>query len=397
MKFIINTLGCRLNQAESDQISHDLISIGFYITNNIVDADICIINTCGVTHKADRVSRQAVRQAMKMNNECKIVLTGCSEIDLDEVDLHVKNKNRIQAEIIKKFGKPDKKNVLQLYGNNRTRANIKIQQGCDNYCTYCIVPYLRGKPKSVAHEIIIKQINDRVSHGCKEVILTGVNIGKYRCDKLDLCGLIKKILIDTKVKRIRLSSINPEDISDELIMLFKKYRLCNHLHLSLQSGSDPVLKRMGRKYDTKKYYDIVKNLKKIDKLFGLTTDIIVGFPGETDKEFRKTCKFINMVGFHKIHIFRYSPRKGTRAYNYKGHVNEVIKKNRYKILSLEAEKLKKIFKRKLINNIYPILFEKRNKEGSWPGYTPNYIRVKYSSNKDLTNVIKDVKINRVNI
>jgi threonylcarbamoyladenosine tRNA methylthiotransferase MtaB len=314
------------------------------------------------------------------------------------VDLVVMDKNKILNEIFKYF--PDKIGESYIQKENcqvKTRANIKVQTGCNNFCTYCIVPYLRGKPVSIPIQDVINSINKKTQKGFKEVILSGINIGKYQSNKHGLVGLIKFILRNTNIPRLRLSSINPEDINNELIELFKDNRLCNHLHLSLQSGSNTVLKRMGRKYSTQQYKRIVTNVRQIDQYFGITTDVIVGFPGENDKEFNESLIFIADIEFLKIHIFKYSKRNGTAAAKMSSQISPDIKKRRVDILKKMTDTSRADFLNKNISRIYPILFELKNSKGEYFGYSPNYIRIKKSSKSKLTNSIKEVKIKKENI
>jgi threonylcarbamoyladenosine tRNA methylthiotransferase MtaB len=401
MKFTILTLGCRLNQAESDQMKNGMAASGFIFTDEIKEAEIGLINTCSVTHKADRRSRNLARSVKRMNPGIYLVVCGCSKIKLPEVDFLAPNKNNIVQIITNKF-KYKIKSINEDFSKisdikSRVRANIKIQEGCDNFCTYCIVPYLRGMPRSVLIKDIINEISAKELNGCQEVVLSGINIGKYYCQNKNLADLIKVILAKTNIPRVRLSSINPEDISDEFLKIFKNERICNHLHLSLQSGSDTVLKRMGRKYTIKKYTEIVKKLMNIDDNFGITTDLIVGFPHESNAEFNQTCDVINNINFLKVHLFQYSKRKGTKAAKMPNQIDSSIKRKRAKILLDIADKSKKYFLKNNIELERSVLFENKKRGEYYFGYTENYIRIKKKGKANLTNTIKKFKIKENNI
>ncbi|NQV13661.1 MAG: tRNA (N(6)-L-threonylcarbamoyladenosine(37)-C(2))-methylthiotransferase MtaB [Parcubacteria group bacterium] len=399
--FYLHTLGCRLNQAESNKIAEDLLSAGFVFTRDREEADLFIINTCSVTHKADRESRQIARQLKRSNPQAKVIVTGCSQVTDKQIDLYVKNKSEIVTAAVKLLGEPESNNrTHNLFNyNQRTRALVKIQTGCNNFCTYCVVPYLRGKPQSVEVDKVIRDVSLKEKQGFKEVVLTGVNIGKYGRDlagSQNLAGLLKQILAETNIKRLRLSSINPENITDELIDIFADQRMCQHFHLSLQSGSDSVLARMGRQYVTEDYLDIVKKLSPEYPNFTFTTDIIVGFPGETAAEFVETCDFVKRIGFLKVHIFRYSQREGTKAAEMKNQIDEKAKKERAKILADICRASEGKFKQKMLGQELKVLFEKKV-DNYWQGVAGNYLKVQIKNDDDLENKILCVKINEENL
>lgn len=413
MKVAIKTLGCKLNQAESEKITRKLLSAGFELVDFKDRADLYLINSCSVTNIADRKSRQAVHFVKNRYPSAKIWGFGCSHKLASEIKF-LFDKNQIVPEIIEQFSQLDKPRQQKL--NLRTRTFIKIQEGCDNFCSYCIVPYLRGRPRSISANKIIKEIDQRVQEGFKEVVLTGVNIGKYgreisnfqssvsnefqisnnKTQKVNLSDLLKLILRQTKIERIRLGSVNPEDINENFIKLFKNPRMCQHLHLSLQSGSNSVLRRMGRRYTTEMYKKIVQKFYSLYPNFSFTTDIIVGFPGEIEREFKETCDFIRQIGFLKVHIFRYSRKKGTAAAIMENQINEKVKKERADKLTKIADGIRKKFQRRMIGKEFPVLFEKE-KNGYWYGFTHNYLRVRIKNNKNLENKILRVKINKENL
>ncbi|MFA6028083.1 MAG: tRNA (N(6)-L-threonylcarbamoyladenosine(37)-C(2))-methylthiotransferase MtaB [Patescibacteria group bacterium] len=373
MKVYFYTLGCRLNQAETDSYQEALAKKGFAITIDNSDFDIAVVNTCAVTHKADREARQSIRKIKRQCPKAKIVMTGCSSEKLEEVDYYIKDKENFVKEFIKIFPKSDHLHSHQIKEKVKVRANIKIQTGCDNHCTYCYTRIPRGRSRSFSPNDIIRQIKNKEKQGVKEVILTGVNIGQYS----SLIGLIKNILKETNIPRIRLSSINPEYVYDnkEFKNLFKNPRVCQHLHLSLQSGSDAILKKMNRHYTSAQYLKIVRDYYKAYPLFGFTTDVIIGFPGETEKDFKQTCALVKKCGFLKIHIFRYSKRQGTPAAKMPHQVPENIKKQRLNILEKINQDLQKKFRKKMKGKKLDVLFE--GKVGDYlVGHAGNYLFVK---------------------
>jgi len=417
MKIAIKTLGCKLNQAESEEITRRLQLTGFQLVDFKDKADLYLINSCNVTSAANRKSRQAVHFVKNRYPQAKIWACGCAKNLTKEVDLFFKNKEEIPRAVLNFYSSSKDKCSFffctsQCKNKNyrnirvfRTRSFIKIQEGCDNFCSYCIIPYLRGHSRSVSPDGIIKKINQRIQERYREVVLTGVNIGKYegklkkiKNERFNLTKLIKLILEKTKIERIRLSSINPEDIiiNKEFIKLFENPRMCQHLHLSLQSGSNSVLKRMRRYYTTGMYQEIVEKFYSRYPNFSFTTDIIVGFPAETEKEFRETCNFVEAIRFLKVHIFRYSKRKGTLAALMKGQVDEGIKKGRAKKLEKIVLNSRKKFQEKMIGKEFKVLFEKE-KDGYWEGFTDNYLRIRLKSKRNLENKILCIKIKGENL
>jgi len=344
MHFKVITFGCKLNQAESDQISADLISRGHSLSNN---PNLIIINACAVTYKAVREVRQKVAQLKRKFPRAKVKVIGCLEQGRKKFPL---------------------KNPIAITPA-RTRALIEIQDGCNNFCAYCIVPFMRGKPKSIPANKIIQQINQLKDF--KEIVLTGVNIGLY---KNGLDNLLKKILKQTNIPRIRLGSLWPTHINNKLINLYSKNsRLCPHFHLSIQSGSNKILKSMGRNYTTARIKHITQQCRAKIKNINFTCDIIVGFPGETDKDFQKSCQLIKDIGFSKVHVFRYSKRPRTKAEKMPDQIPEETKQAR----SQQLIRIKPTMPTKKL----PILWEDK-KHGYWYGFTTNYIRVKRKVKKE---------------
>jgi len=393
MKISYYTLGCKLNQAETEDLKKDLENAGFLTVPYDSGEDISIIRACGVTMGASQTSREMIRRAAR--GGAHVVAVGCLENkELKEIGFFAKNNQVAFRYITKKF--PTKNKQLQSLPH-KTRAMIKIQSGCNFNCAYCVIPSFRGKSQSVDPKKIITKIKEEEKQGRQEIVLTGINICQYNWHEIDLAGLLKEILTHTQIKRIRLGSLDPRLISDPLIGLFiKEARLLPHWHLSLQSGSDSVLKRMCRGYSSKDYFNMVKKIRTKNPLFSFTTDIIVGFPGETDEEFQETLNLIQKIGFTKIHVFPYSPRPNTVAEKLPGQIPDKIKTGRSRILRETAEATAKKFKNNFIGLTKPVLFEQK-KNGVWSGYTPEYIQIKIKSSENLENIIKDTKLTKENL
>ena len=360
------TLGCKVNQYETNAMSQKLIEEGYKIVEHTQKADIYIINTCTVTNMSDRKSRQMIRRAKEINPEAIIIAVGCyvqvakKEIEkIKEIDLALGNEEKVDIvkycnEIIQKNKKEEIADVMQSrkfaeFGETsyteKTRAVIKVQDGCDRFCSYCIIPYARGRVRSREPEHIIKEIKQIANEGIKEVVITGIHIASYGKDfKKDykLIDLLEEINKIDGIERIRLGSIEPLLITEEFVQrLVKLEKICEQFHLSLQSGCDETLKRMNRRYTTQQFEEIVKRLRKAYDNVNLTTDIIVGFPGETEEEFAKTYKFLEKIKFYKMHIFKYSPRKGTRAEQMPQQIEPQLKEERSKKLIELSDKNEK--------------------------------------------------------
>ena len=389
MKISLTTLGCKLNQAETDSLQQDLLDRGFSVVGFDSEEDISIIRACGVTCSASQSTRELIRRVKRKG--IFVITTGCLEnTDMKEIDYIGKNNTDIIKfiEQMVPSDKIDSPSTEQATILNKTRKFIKIQTGCNFQCSYCIIPSFRGKSKSIKASKIIKDINNATETNCKEVVLTGINICLYNDNDVNLAKLLQLILEKTTIKRIRLGSLDPRLITDDLIKIYldNPNRLMSHWHLSLQSGSNAVLKTMHRGYTTEQYSAIVQKIRKQNPLFSLTTDIIVGFPGETDKEFEKTKQFIEQIQFTKIHIFPFSPRPKTEAAKLKQLHNQTVT-NRCSELKKTANTVSADFAKKFIRIKRPVLFESK-KDGVWHGYTPEYIRVSCKSSENLTNEIK---------
>lgn len=399
------TLGCKLNQAETHILKQQFLNNGIEVVPCNSETDFCLINACAVTQKAEKQTRQAIRQIKSKHSNSCIIVTGCftkqilNNKDIKQsVDFWVNNqdKNKIHELILN--NKIDTCFKKQLFKKQillkKTRSLIKIQHGCKNYCTYCIVPYLRDKIYCISSNDIINNINEKYNRGFKEVVLVGTNIGLYNHSGTDLIGLLKKILKFTKIQRIRISSLWPTVITNEFVDLIKNNsRICPHIHLSIQSACDKILNRMNRSYSEKQLGQVIKRLNIIPNI-GLTSDIIIGFPGETDLSFKKTCRFIKNTGFLKVHVFRFSPRPKTKAFDFNNIVNEKIKRERAKVLTDISDKVCEKTRKKHINKIMPVLFESKS-NNYWSGFTPNYLKVFLKIQQDLSNKIINVKLKKL--
>ena len=402
MKVCFQTLGCKLNQAETEALTRQFIEAGHQVVGEVSDADIYILNTCTVTNTADSKSRQLIRQAKRKNPNIAIVVTGCyaeraviAIHDIEGVSMVLGNQGKdtllevlINAGLLKDGNATEKQQAV----TRRTRAFVKIQDGCTNFCAYCIVPYVRGKEKSVESSKILEIVKNRVVEGYQEIVLTGTRIGAYYDNGIKLKDLVSDILRETDVKRLRLSSLQPQELSKELLDLWQDKRLCPHFHLSLQTGSESVLKRMKRLYNPKEYAKAVEMIRETVPDVAITTDIIVGFPGETEAEFLESLEFCRRMEFARIHVFVYSPRSGTAAAEMPNQVPDAVKKSRSaQMLGLARESEEK-FKERFSGEILDVIWEKQTDEGEWSGVTGNYIRVFKRGGGNLANKLDDVKL-----
>ena len=385
LKIKIESLGCRLNQSEIESISTTLQNMGHSIVFE-GDADIYIINSCAVTLRSERKTRQLIYRAMdqieKNSGKGQIIVTGCATDSVKQINdiIYVSNDHKyLIPDIITKRTKisasaPARFNFEAAVKSSINRINLKIQDGCDNFCSYCIIPYTRGKPQSRSDCDILDEFKTLLDNGYKEIILTGVNIGKYNYEGCTLGHLTEKILNLNGNFRLHLTSLDPECADDRLISLFGHEKMVKHLHLSLQSGSDSVLKRMNRPYDRNLYISVTEKLKKIDRDFNFTTDLIVGFPGESDEEFADSISLIKEVGFSHIHTFRYSPRPGTAAASFPDSIAENIKSERSKEIINIYMKQKEHFYKRFCGRDGILLSEKFNGKAT-TGFTEYYIPV----------------------
>lgn len=395
MKVALKSLGCRLNEAELEHWANGFQAAGHRLATTIDDADLVVVNTCAVTREAEKKSRQLIRRAQRRNATAKLVVSGCyaslqpgAVNELPGVDLVVPNseKDRLVDAVMRELAAeamPDtatEPGEAALFARGRNRAFIKVQDGCRHKCTFCIVTVARGTERSRGMKDVIREINGLCSRNILEVVLTGVHIGAYGHDLgMDLPSLIKTVLAETDIPRVRLGSLEPWNIDEDFFELFDNPRLMPHLHLPLQSGSDTVLRRMGRRCKTRGYMNLVRGARKYVPGISLTTDIIAGFPGETEFEWQQTLDFCRAVGFPHIHIFPYSPRAGTRAANLPGQIPVQVKKQRCRQLHLAAQQMKHAYMQRHTGQSFPVLVENDvGIIGEQPvrfGYSPNYLRI----------------------
>ncbi len=408
-KVAFYTLGCKVNQYETNKMI-DLFTIAGY---EVVDfesfADVYVINTCTVTNMSDRKSRQVIHKTKERNANSILCVVGCYAqvsknelMDIDDIDIILGTNDRKNiVDRVKMFENEkicEVNNIMDVrkyeeWGgtafSEKARAEVKIQDGCDRYCTYCIIPYARGPVRSRTIEDICKEISKLSIKGVKEVVLTGIHISSYGKDiskDMRLIDLLEKVEEIDGIERIRLGSLEPNIITEEFVNRIKNIsKLCNHFHLSLQSGCTETLKRMNRKYTAEEFYEKVKLLRKNINDVALTTDVIVGFPGETEKEFEETYDFLKKIDFAKMHVFKYSPRKGTPAATYKDQVDGNIKEARSKALLKLSVENEKAFAEKYIGKEIEVLFENEKE-----GHTTNYIKCVSKKDMRINEIVKVV-------
>ncbi len=424
-KVAFYTLGCKVNQYETEAMLEMFEKEGYEQVSNEDYADVYVINTCTVTHMSDRKSRQYVRRMRKKNPDAIIAVVGCYSqvspeeiLEIEEVNLVMgTNERRTIVDEIKKLealeGEKKASTVDDIMkvrafeeieisqSNGRTRAFMKIQDGCDRFCTYCIIPYARGgKVRSRDMESIINEAKTLAENGYEEVVLTGIHVASYgkdlREENVTLLDVIKKINEIDGIKRIRTSSVEPILFTDEFVNeVSKMEKVMPHYHLSLQSGCDETLKRMNRRYTTAEYKEIVDKLRREIPNVAITTDVIVGFPGETEEEFNETYNFLKDIELAQMHIFKYSPRKGTKAADMENQVSPQIKHERSeKLIQLNKENFER-FASKMIGKEFDVLFEQSVGENRYEGLTPNYLKTFVNCDEDICGKILKVKITEV--
>ena len=392
-KIAFKTLGCRLNLYETDALASKLADDNYEVVDFSQKADIYVINTCTVTNQSDQKSRQAISQSDRLNPDSLTIVTGCMATNYkkdlegnDKIDYVVDNNHKtsipslLDAHYNGETVSPDQfeSNVFSFAAADETfhtRSFIKIQDGCDNFCTFCIVPKVRGRAVSRPPEDIFENIRQVVAFGFKEVVITGVNIGRYQYGEYDFEKLIQSILEIPGNFRVRISSIEPDGYSDSFFELFKHPKLTPHLHICLQSGSEDILLKMRRMYKASEFEKIAIKLKSDYPNFNLTTDIIVGFPGETEDDFRKTVDLTKKIGFGHAHTFKYSVRSGTRAERLPDQIPEKVKTNRSKVIRKLVEENKLIYRKSFIGLKQNVLIEKINSDSFASGYGENYVPV----------------------
>lgn len=397
MKFYIYTLGCKVNTYESNVMKDILENNGFKQANDEI-ADIYIINTCTVTNTADSKSMKLIRQAKRKNNNAIIVAVGCmiqyrsNNLDgLDDIDILIGSANKTKIALYIEEYLKNKKQIIaipsmentafenmQLNNFDKTRAFVKIQDGCNNYCSFCIIPYTRGDVRSKAKDIVLKEINDLVLNNHKEIVLTGIHTGNYGAefDNYDFADLLIDILKIQGLKRLRISSIEITELNDRVLDIIKNNDiLVDHMHIPLQSGCDKILKLMNRKYDTTYFIDKINTIRSIRPNISITTDVIVGFPNETEEYFNDTVETIKKIKFTKLHVFPYSKRNGTKAATMDNQVDESIKKERAHILLELSKELEIEYMNKFIGKEVTFIPEVY-KNGYLIGHTGNYLSIK---------------------
>ena len=407
---LIHTHGCELNQSDSDKMSREFVSAGYNVVDSINSADIYVLNTCTVTSTADSKARQALRAAHRKNPNALIVAAGCYSqraedelLNMPEVSLVVKNteKDRILGLInnIRQIDKPAVNRIEQPLETtlSRCRAMVKIQEGCNQICSYCIVPKVRGREKSIPSSILINQIKGLVSEGYREVVLTGTQLGSYGFDlpEASLPELIQRILEETEIPRLRVSSLQPQEISQQLLNLWSNERLCPHFHIPLQNGCDRILNSMRRRYTTDQFSRSVEFIRDNIPNVAITGDLIVGFPGETDSDFNETLKLVSRTSFSNLHIFPYSKRPGTSATYLDEHVSSIAKKERVTALNEIVKDSFTNFRNKFLHTNQKVLWESHrfsNKESYWKGITENYIRVQTKTDRNIRNTITEAEL-----
>ncbi len=399
-RIALDTVGCKLNQAESQLFARQFAKAGYRLVAADNGADVYILNTCTVTHVADGKCRRLLNQARRRNPDALVVAVGCyverarqDLAGLNGVDLVLDNSQKMNlVPLLEQSGhlvRPESGSTTNA--DFRTRAFVRVQDGCNNFCAYCIVPLVRGRERSIPVDRILAEVEQRVAGGDKEAVLTGTEIGSYSDEGIGLEGLLKRILEETEIARLRLSSLQPQEISAELVGLWQDERLCRHFHLSLQSGSNAVLERMGRRYTAADYKQAVDLIRETVPDAAITTDVIVGFPGETEAEFQESYNFAKQMQFARIHVFPYSPRPETKAVAMPDQVEDKVKRERSrKMLALGRASVRN-FRRKFVGKTVMVLWEKQTC-GVWSGLTDNYIRVFTKSDKDLTNQLMPVKL-----
>lgn len=412
-------LGCKVNQYESEAIAELFQEKGYEIVGIDEEADVYVINTCTVTNFGDKKSRQLIRKVKRQNENAIVAVVGCYAqtapqelMKVEGVNLVIGTKDRAQiVEMVENYKTENgvenhvsdimKERVFEPLSiqklANRTRAYLKIQDGCSQYCSYCIIPYARGPIRSRDPQDVLAEVKRLAENGFKEVVLTGIHVASYGKDRHDtsLLEILRQVHEVEGIERIRFSSIEPNVVTEEFAQAIADMpKVCDHFHLSLQSGCDKTLKEMNRKYDTEKYRQAAATLRKYLPEVALTTDIIAGFPGETEEDFQASYDFAKEIGFAKIHAFPYSPKRGTPAAARKDQLLNAVKAERSHRLIELSDKMADDFIQAYVGKEVEVLYERAIGEGIYEGHTTNYIKVKGASDKDLTNVICKTKITK---
>ncbi len=416
MKIAFYTLGCKVNQYETNWLKEKAQDSGFQVVNHSDNADVYVINSCTVTGESNRKTRQAVRKYKRSHPESIVVLTGCMPQafpmeceQLEQADIVLGNKNnQMMFEYIREYLEHRKRVIkIEMHKtgdefvpckiknfDGRTRAIVKIQDGCNRFCSYCIIPYARGRVRSKSLIDLKEEFNDLYQKGFYEVVLVGINLSSYGKDiGYNMCDAVE-LAEETGFKRIRLGSLEPDHITQEVISRLAKVKaFCPQFHISLQSGCSKTLKAMNRHYTAEEYYELCQNLRNGFNSATLTTDIMVGFPGESEEDFQCSVEFAEKVGFEKVHVFPYSPREGTKAAKME-QIEKNVKEARSREMIKQTEKIRSNFLNMQIGSTVNVLFETKNTEGYTEGYTENYTPVKVKGEL-FCGTIEKVKITAV--
>ena len=418
-KIAFITLGCKVNLYDTEAMAELFTEKGYEVVDFEEYADVYLINTCTVTNLGDKKSRQMIRRAKRINPNSVVVATGCyAQVASEEVakiegiNIVIGTINRSEiVETVENYVTENGvvNNVSDIMGEkefeplqisrltNRTRAYIKIQEGCNRYCTYCIIPYARGPIRSRKPEEVVEEVKKLAENGFKEVVLTGIHVASYGLDlgNITLADIIEKVHSVDGIERIRFSSMEPLAIDNEFVARMSKLpKVCDHYHLSLQSGCNRTLKRMNRKYNAEQYAEACERLRNAFPNVAITTDIIVGFPDETEEDFKESLAFAERMKLDKIHTFPYSPKKGTPAAKMKNQISGDVKSQRSKEMIALSDKMNIDFLNNNIGKTVPVLFEDME-NGFWQGHTTNYIKVLAKSDENLNNKIVDVKLDKI--
>ena len=418
MKVAVYTLGCKVNTYESEFVIKEFIKRGYTLTSFSDDtADVYLINTCTVTNTSDQKSRKMIRQARRKNKNAVVVAMGCftqirnNDNDImDFVDVVIGNRDKSKiVDLTEKFIKDHKKitNIEDInesdfddmeisYFNTRTRALVKIEDGCENFCSYCIIPYARGKVRSKKPEKVLEEVERLAKNGYKEIVLTGIHTGHYGADleNYDFSDLLRALEKIDGIDRIRISSIEIMELNDKFLNILKdSKKIVNHIHIPLQAGSNHVLKLMNRKYDKEYYLDRINKIRKIRPDMAVTTDVIVGFPSETEEDFNETIEFVKKVNFAGGHVFPFSRRNGTPAAKMTGQLTKEEKHIRCKTLISVFDSLEESYYKKHIGSTL-IVIPENYEDGILTGHTDNYLKVKFSGCEELLGKEVEVKIDK---
>lgn len=414
MRIHVSSLGCKLNQAEMDDLIGRLAAAGHQIVASAVEADLCVLNTCAVTHVAAQKSRQALRRLNRENPDARLVVTGCyAELARGELEgfpgVETVAGNRAKEQLAAILGglasgepcAPEFRRYSFRSSQTHTRALLKIQDGCDNSCTYCIVRVARGPQRSRTVDEVLEDVRGRLDAGYQEIVLTGVHIGAYGRDRqgghggTDLWGLVRRILAETPVPRLRLSSIEPWDLPEQALELWQDRRLCRHLHLPLQSGCEATLHRMARRYTAAEFAALVAAARQAIPDLAVTTDVMVGFPGETEQEFAESLSFVETMELARTHVFPFSPRPGTPAAAMAGQVPPGVREERARAMRSVGAAGEKAFRQQFLGRTLQVLWEtaRPGPDGRvWSGLTDNYLRVHTTSEADLHNKLTQTRL-----